>query len=79
MLYRNVAKAIATTLALVVFVLGLVFLIAVVIELTDHFTIDRFLGIVGALSGIGWLVSAIVSAEKLAPKHRLNAARLPHT
>ena len=53
MLYRNLAKAIATTL-----VLGMVFLIAVVIDLTDHFTIDRFLGILGALSGIGWLVSA---------------------
>ena len=60
MLYRNLAKAIATTLALVVFVLDLVFLIAVVIDLADHFTIDRFLGIVGALSGIGWLMSAVV-------------------
>ncbi len=60
MLYRNMAKAIATTLVLVIFVLGLVFLIAVVIGLTDYFTIDRFLGIVGALSGIGWLVSAAV-------------------
>ncbi len=58
MLYRNLAKAIATTLVLVVFVLGLVFLIVVVIDLTDRFTIDRFLGILGALSGIGWLVSA---------------------
>ena len=58
MLYRNLAKAIATTLVLVVFVLGMVFLIVVVIDLTDHFTIDRFLGILGALSGIGWLVSA---------------------
>ena len=55
MLHRDVAKAIATTLVLVIFVLGLVFLIAVVIDLTDHFTIDRFLGIVGALGGFGWL------------------------
>ncbi len=60
MLYRNMAKAIATTLVLVIFVLGMVFLIAVVIDLTDHFTIDRFLGIVGALGGIGWLVGAAV-------------------
>ena len=60
MLYRNVVKAIATTLMLVIFVLGFVFLIAAIIDLTDHLTIDRFLGIVGALGGIGWLVSAVV-------------------
>lgn len=59
-MYRNVVKAIAMTLVLVIFVLSLVFLIAVVIHLTDHLTIDRFLGIVGALGGIGWLVSAVV-------------------
>lgn len=60
MLHRSAAKAIATTLVLVILVLGLIFLIAVIIDLTDHFTIDSFLGIVGALSGIGWLVGAAV-------------------
>lgn len=59
MLCRNAFKAVALTLVLVVSVVGLVLFIAIVFYLTDNFTIDRFLGIVGALAGFGWLVGII--------------------
>lgn len=59
MLCRNAFKAVALTLVLAVSVVGLVLFIAIVFYLTDNFTIDRFLGIVGALAGFGWLVGII--------------------
>ena len=60
MFYRNAGKAIALTLVLVITVLGAVCFIAIALELTNRFTIDRLLGIIGATGGFMTIVGMIV-------------------
>ena len=60
MLYRNAVKAIVITLVLVTTAMCAALFVAAILTLADHFTIDRFLGLVGALGGFGWLVGVLV-------------------
>ena len=60
MFYRNAGKAIALTLVLVITVLGVVYFIAIALELTNRFTVDRLLGIIGATGGFMTIVGMIV-------------------
>ncbi len=60
MLYLYGLQAVAATLILVLAVLGSIFIVVVILTLWNHFTVDRLLGIVGALGGIGWLAGVLL-------------------
>ena len=60
MFYRNGGKAIALTLAVVITALGAVFFIVIALELTNRFTVDRLLGIIGATGGFMTIVGMVV-------------------
>ena len=52
------------TMVLVVIVVGVVGCLIIVLALVPHFTIDRLLGIVGALGAVGWAMAVVVSRLK---------------
>ena len=54
------AITIAVTLAVVTAAMGIAFFVVLGLTLTDHFTIDRLLGVVGALGAVGWLAGLII-------------------
>ena len=54
------AIAIAVTLAMVTAAMGIAFFVVLGLTFTDHFTIDRLLGVVGALGAVGWLAGLII-------------------
>jgi len=60
MFSRNGGKAIALTLAVVIMVLGAVFFIVIALELTNRFTVDRLLGVIGATGGLMTIVGMVV-------------------
>ena len=67
------------TLVLVITVLGVVYFIAIALELTNRFTVDRLLGIIGATGGfmtiVGMIVKGIIYLSTHSPRDGHNKYR----
>ena len=60
MFYLSGVKAVVLTLALVLAVLSAVWLISLLFGLVNYFSIDRFLGILGAIGALISILAVVV-------------------
>ena len=60
MFYRSGVKAVVLTLALVLAVLSAVWHISLLFGLVNYFSIDRFLGILGAIGALISILAVVV-------------------